>query len=67
MKTQLTGPEVAEMLGVDAATVRAWRSRGQGPPFNQPAGKGTQATYDQSVVEMWAKFNGGRRRKHGTE
>lgn len=54
MKMHLTGPEVATLLGVDAATIRAWRSRGQGPPFSQPAGKGTQATYDPDVVAMFA-------------
>lgn len=67
MKTHLTGPEVAEMLGVKPDTVRAWRWRGQGPPFNQPAGKGTQAIYDPQVVAMWAKFNGGRRRRHAKD
>jgi uncharacterized protein YjcR len=53
MKRHLTGPEVAAMLGVKPDTVRAWRWRGQGPPFHQPAGKGTQATYDPDVIEMW--------------
>ena len=53
MKRHLTGAEVAEILGVKPDTVRAWRWRGQGPPFNQPAGKGTQATYDPDVVDMW--------------
>lgn len=55
MKQHLTGPEVARILGVDPATVRAWRSRGQGPPFNQPAGKGTQATYDPDVVRLFSQ------------
>lgn len=55
MKQHLTGPEVAALLGVDAATVRAWRSRDQGPPYNQPAGKGTQATYDPDVVKLFAQ------------
>lgn len=54
MKQHLTGSEVASLLGVDPATVRAWRSRGQGPPYNQPAGKGTQATYDPDVVALFA-------------
>lgn len=45
------------MLGVKPDTVRAWRWRGQGPPFHQPAGKGTQATYDPDVIKMWLKLN----------
>lgn len=62
MKRHMTGAEVAQMLGVSPATIRAWRSRGQGPPFQQPAGKGTQATYDPDVVAMFASMNGGRKR-----
>lgn len=54
MSRHLTGPEVAKRLGVSPATIRAWRSRGGGPPFTQPAGKGTQATYDPQVVEFYA-------------
>jgi DNA-binding transcriptional MerR regulator len=57
MKRHLTGPEVAKMLGVKPDTVRAWRWRGYGPPFHQPAGKGTQATYDPDVVDMWLRMN----------
>ena len=66
-KVHLTGAEVAAMLGVKPETVRAWRSRGQGPPFNQPAGKGTQATYDPEVVKMWIGFSEGRRKRRGRE
>jgi DNA-binding transcriptional MerR regulator len=54
MKRHMTGAEVATRLGVKDATIRAWRSRGGGPPFSQPAGKGTQATYDPEVVEFFA-------------
>lgn len=53
-KRHLTGVEVAEILGVEPATIRAWRSRGQGPPYHQPAGKGTQATYDPETVALFA-------------
>lgn len=66
MKVHWTGPEVAEFLGVKPATIRAWRSRGQGPPFNQPAGPNTQATYDPDVVKMWIDL-GGRKRKNGAD
>jgi DNA-binding transcriptional MerR regulator len=64
MKKHLTGREVAERLGVEPATIRAWRSRGGGPPFSQPAGKGTQATYDPDVVEMFAAMKN-RRKSNG--
>jgi phage terminase Nu1 subunit (DNA packaging protein) len=57
MKRHLTGTEVAELLGVKPNTVRAWRWRGQGPPFHQPAGKGSQATYDPDVIKMWLTMN----------
>ena len=57
MKRHITGPEVAAMLGVKPNTVRAWRTRGKGPPFYQPAGPGSQATYDPDMVKLWAKFN----------
>ena len=53
-KLHMTGAEVADLFGVSPATIRAWRSRGQGPPFNQPAGKGTQATYDPDVIALFA-------------
>lgn len=67
MKRHLTGREVADLLGVQPATIRAWRSRKQGPPYSQPAGKNTQATYDPEVVRMWASYNSGRRRKHAQQ
>jgi len=54
MKRHMTGPEVAKRLGLEAATIRSWRSQGKGPPYQQPAGKGTQATYDPDVVEFFA-------------
>jgi DNA-binding transcriptional MerR regulator len=57
VKRHLTGPEVATILGVKPNTMRAWRSRGQGPPFNQPAGPGTQATYDPDVLALWIEYN----------
>jgi transposase len=66
MSRHMTGPEVAKRLGVSPATIRSWRARGEGPPFVQPAGKGTQATYDPQVVEffiaeVWAnRKRGGR-------
>lgn len=65
MKSHLTGAEVAELLGVSPATVRAWRSRKQGPPYHQPAGPGTQATYDPDVVNMWRRFGGRRKKPNG--
>lgn len=62
MTRYLTGREVAERLGVSPVTIRSWRVRGQGPPYSQAAGKGTQAVYDPQVVAMWAKLTkrGGR-------
>ena len=54
MKQHMTGPQVATRLGVKNATIRSWRLRGVGPPFSQPAGKGSQATYDPDVVELFA-------------
>lgn len=65
MKRHLTGREVAAILGVDPSTIRAWRSRGQGPPFEQPAGPGTQATYDPAVVEMYVRMQKSRGGKDG--
>lgn len=65
MKKHLTGPEVAALLGVSPATIRAWRSRGRGPPFSQPAGHGTQATYDPDVVTMFAAMDRRDGRKRG--
>jgi hypothetical protein len=34
--------------------MRAWRHKGIGPPYQQLAGKGTQAIYDPDVVEFFA-------------
>ena len=68
MKKHLTGAEVAKLLGVAPATIRAWRSRGQGPPYSQPAGMGTQATYDPDVVDLYVKSGfGAKRRKSNVE
>lgn len=59
----LTTREVAERISevwgrpVSPATVRTWRHRGQGPPFEQPAGKGSQPTYFPELVELWAIRN----------
>lgn len=61
MKRHLTSTEVAAILGVKPNTLRVWRMRGKGPPYNQPAGKGSQATYDPDVVELFIRS--GSRRK----
>lgn len=64
MKRHLTSTEVAAVLGVKPNTVRVWRMRGTGPPYQQLAGKGSQPTYDPDVVELFAKTwrrNGGRK------
>jgi len=55
VKRYLTGPEVAERLGLAPATMRAWRHKGVGPPYQQLAGKGTQAIYDPDVVDWFVK------------
>lgn len=55
MTRHLTGPEVARILGVSPNTIRQWRRRGGGPPFHQPAGLGTQATYDPDEVGQYVK------------
>lgn len=62
MKRHLTSTEVAAILGVKPNTVRAWRARNQGPPYSQPAGKGSQATYDPDVVELFARMKDGGRK-----
>lgn len=55
MKRFLTGTEVAERLGLAPATMRSWRADGRGPPYQQLAGKGTQAIYDPDVVDWFVK------------
>lgn len=65
MKRHLTGREVAKILGVKPNTIRAWRCRGQGPPYEQPAGPGTQATYDPAVVEMYVRMQQGKGGRDG--
>ena len=42
-------------LGLAPATMRAWRHKGVGPPYQQLAGKGTQAIYDPDVVDWFVK------------
>jgi hypothetical protein len=65
MKRMMTGPEVAERLGVAPATLRAWRCRGGGPPYSQQAGKGTQAIYDPDIVEWYATEVWPKKRRRG--
>lgn len=65
MKKHMTGPDVAKRLGVRPATIRSWRCQGKGPPYHQPAGQGTQATYDPDVVELFASTFKARRKKNG--
>lgn len=67
MKRYMTGPQVAARLGVEPVTVRAWRTRGQGPPYTQFAGKGSQVFYDPDVIERYAKMSQGKRRSYATE
>ncbi len=53
MKTYLTSPEAAKILGVSHSTIRSWKFRGQGPPYLQMAGKNSQVFYDPDVIEMY--------------
>lgn len=64
----MTGSQVAAFLSVSDATIRKWRERGQGPRFHQPAGEGTQATYDPVDVATFAlRWNGLNSRKGKTK
>lgn len=44
--------EVAEMLGIKAATVRSWRVKGCGPDYFRI---GAQVRYDARAVEAWVR------------
>jgi predicted DNA-binding transcriptional regulator AlpA len=50
MDRLLKAREVADLLGVSEATIRHWRTRGQGP---RPIKVGKQYRYEQPVVEAW--------------
>lgn len=54
-KAYLTTPEVAARLRRTETTIRSWRQRGIGPPYIQPAGRGTKVLYDLAAVEAWEK------------
>jgi uncharacterized protein YjcR len=48
----LNSKEVAELLGVPVHTVRAWRSRKQGPPCYRMY---QAIRYDRAEVEAWQR------------
>lgn len=50
---KLTTKEVSTLLGIPEGTLKAWRARGQGPPFEQPGGAGTTPLYDLRALELF--------------
>ena len=52
-RISLTTREASEFLGVPVGTLKAWRHRGQGPPFHQPRGKHTTPLYDLEALEIF--------------
>lgn len=55
---KLTTAEAAAFLGVAPGTMKAWRSRGQGPPYQQPGGPGTTPLYDLRALEIFKVVRG---------
>lgn len=54
MSAPWTTKDVAKRLRVSQTTLRSWRRQEKGPPFIQPAGKGTTPLYDPKEVEKFA-------------
>lgn len=55
---RLDTKEAAEELGYKPATLRCWRQRGEGPPFEQPKGPRGKAFYwlsDLRDRKRWKK------------
>ena len=54
MATQvLTGPQAAEMLGVQEQTLRAWRVKGNGPEYIRYGGPRGRVRYAREDVDAW--------------
>lgn len=49
----LTGPEAAELLGVQEQTLRAWRVKGKGPTYIRYGGPRGRVRYAPNDVEAW--------------
>jgi len=54
MATQvLTGPQAAELLGVQEQTLRAWRVQGRGPKYIRYGGPRGRVRYAPQDVDDW--------------
>lgn len=49
----LTTAEVAQILGYKPQTIRAWRSRGESPPYVRFGGPKGRALYDVDDLSAW--------------
>lgn len=59
----LSTPEAASLMGIQPATLRSWRLRGRGPPYEQPAGRGTAVVYAPENVDLFIlRRNEGRKK-----
>jgi predicted DNA-binding transcriptional regulator AlpA len=52
---RLDSREVAELLGVHEVSVRRWRSKNQGPPFERFGRSGRVVRYRLSEVERYRR------------
>jgi predicted site-specific integrase-resolvase len=49
----LSGPEVANLLGIQEQTLRAWRVKGNGPVYVRFGGPRGRVRYRLEDVETW--------------
>lgn len=65
----LTTPEVADLVGVSAHTVKVWRARDTGPKFTRLPSRAV--VYARAEVERWMrdeyKPHGNLGKRHGAE
>ena len=49
--------EVAELLGVEASTLKDWRKKGKGPPYIKLTTSRGHVRYDAALFNKWMKQN----------
>lgn len=50
---KLNTVDAAAFLGVAVSTMKVWRHRGNGPPYEQPGGRNTTPLYDLRALEIF--------------
>ena len=51
----MTTSQLADLIGVQNQTARAWRHRGEGPSYIRIGGKHGRVLYRRSDVEAWLR------------